>query len=436
MKKTLLMLLAVVINYAAFGSATEVGHWRWRNDDGTETTATWKSAADQQTTLTDPFAPLRLRVSVYSNDLEETGSVILQYTTNASAATPGSSALGDESNSNWIDIPNAAATGTSAAFTLSASAHITGNISPTTSQLGISNAVNNPNDPFAGGVLFTTTYTSSNIDKEKRYEIEFTIKPTANIENNKVYYFRYRGSKGSNAEVPHEDNYPHGVPKLLTGPNVKVTAASATITALLAGAYIPATSEMSTALATNALLPATMGTATVANINTLTVSGKRVTDWVTVVFSKAASPGVPVRTYPALLLSNGKIVSPVSPYGNLVFTHVPDNYVVTIQHRNHLSAATTVTVSATPAITANFTTAATTTQKVMGNVKAMWPGDLNHDGEVGTSDVSTLITSFNNGDFGAYLPGDIDLDSEVGTSDVSTVKNSFLQGVFFDYGDL
>lgn len=435
MRVLLFLFLALATSYAASAAATQVGHWRWRNDDGDEITATWKAAMDQQITITDPLDVIRFRVSIYSNTTASSGTVSLQYTTNAAAAAPGSAALGDVNNTSWIDIPSAGTT-TAAAFTSSSSNHITGTVSPTTSQLGTSSTASAPNDVFAGGALFTTAYTPSNVAASRRYEVEFTLKPTTNIQNGTVYYFRYKGTSGGVSQVPAQGNYLHGVPNLTTGANVKPTAVAVNLKALLGGAYNTGTMEMNFALADANLLPVTRGADTVTNINTLTVGGKRVTDWVTVAFGKAATPASPVYSYNALLLSDGRIVSCKSPYNDLVFTHVPGDYVITLHQRNHLAVAANFTMTTSATAFLDFTATATTTQNMVGAVKVMWPGDVNQDATIDIADVSAVIASFLNGDFGAYFPGDLDLDTEVGIIDVSVVKSSFLQGPYFDYADL
>ncbi|PSK91493.1 hypothetical protein [Taibaiella chishuiensis] len=436
MKKTLFALLAVVLSHTAFATATQVGHWRWRNDDGGEAAATWKAAANNQVTINDPFAPVRLRISIYSNYQSDNGSLMLQYTTNADAASPSGFGLGNVYDNNWIDIP-AQGTATTAAFTLSSSAFITGTFSPTTNQLGTNSNASSPNDPFSGGAVTTSAYATSTVQTSKRYEVEFTIKPTSNIDNNKVYYFRYKGVSGGAAQVPQAYNYLSGVPNLKTGANIKVTNTGAALTVFLGGPFVTATSTMTTLLANSGLLPTTFGGATVSNINALTVGGKRVTDWVTVQLSNAATPGTPTNSYPALLLSNGSVVSPVSPYNNLVLPHVNGNFVITVKHRNHLAAAKAVTLDNTmTTTTVNLSTGTTTSQKAAGALKVMWPGDINQDGEVGASDISPVTASFLNGDAGTYNNADLDMDAETGASDVGHVKNSFLNGAFMDYGDL
>src|SRR5947209_12119952 len=66
MKKILLLMTLLVTSYNLFAFTTQA-NWRWRNDDGTETTATWKTNQDTPITLTSSSEVLRLRLEVYNN---------------------------------------------------------------------------------------------------------------------------------------------------------------------------------------------------------------------------------------------------------------------------------------------------------------------------------------------------------------------------------
>ena len=71
MKKTfiLLMLLVTYSNIFAFLSQ---GNWRWRKDDGDETTATWMAALNTAPTITSSSNVIRLRLEVNSDLSDDT----------------------------------------------------------------------------------------------------------------------------------------------------------------------------------------------------------------------------------------------------------------------------------------------------------------------------------------------------------------------------
>src|SRR5947207_4844288 len=94
MKKFLLLTALLATGYNLFAFTTQA-NWRWRNDDGTETSATWKATQNTPITLASNNEVFRLRLEIYNN----TGSAVglldtLQYAT--STAGP------------WTDLDTAA----------------------------------------------------------------------------------------------------------------------------------------------------------------------------------------------------------------------------------------------------------------------------------------------------------------------------------------
>ncbi len=69
MKKILFFFLMMCCISQAFANLTQ-SHWRWRNNNGTETSATWKTAQDSPISVNDK-EPFRLRMEIY-NGLQET----------------------------------------------------------------------------------------------------------------------------------------------------------------------------------------------------------------------------------------------------------------------------------------------------------------------------------------------------------------------------
>ena len=78
---SVIYLMAILPSVAA-GSATFVQqHYRWRNDDGSETTATWKAAADTATSGVARGQNIRLRFCVGNTGSSGSVSARLEYAT-------------------------------------------------------------------------------------------------------------------------------------------------------------------------------------------------------------------------------------------------------------------------------------------------------------------------------------------------------------------
>ncbi len=85
--KLLLIALLLCCTGSAFASTLIQGNWRWRSDDGDETTATFRAAQNESITLTGKTNVLRLRVRVEnpSNDPVQNHTVgALKYSTSPS----------------------------------------------------------------------------------------------------------------------------------------------------------------------------------------------------------------------------------------------------------------------------------------------------------------------------------------------------------------
>lgn len=442
MRKLLFVLVTVMFSYAANAASTQMGHWRWRNDDGGEATATWKAAADQPFTMTDPMETVRLRMGIHSHAYSGNYRFIMQYSSDTLGL--GYYEIGNYASTYWKDIPVEGDSLRGAAFTLVSSEYVH-NDSSTTDQLGPSTGVwyDIPH-PFEPGALVASgTYPGVSVQTYKRYEVELAMRPTKYIQAGKTYWFRYKAVEMAYnyyTYVPwYKEYYLSDVPKFHTAANMpSVKDISATILAYLGGPFNSISETMSTALADNNLLPKTFRYVTVENINTITVGGAKVTDWVTVQLSRAATPETALYTTPALMFSDGSVRSPIAPYNNLILAATPGTLVLTIKHRNHLAAAKKVTIDATSTnAVINFSSGLTTSQmQFPSGTKALWPGDIDHDNEIGSIDVEKVKTSFLNGDFDAYLDTDVDMDTETGAVDVEKVKTSFLSGPFLDYSTL
>jgi hypothetical protein len=172
--KKILILTILLVTYSNIFALLTQGNWRWRNDDGTETSATWKDAQNTQPILTTKGEIWRLRLELYNN----TGGSYpfldtLQYAT--SPAGP------------WTNIDKV--TSSNPFMIAGISAFVT-QAELTTPQLaGFPYS-------FASGKVMVDSMVLKNLNlaDQQRIEIEWAIKITPNILTNTTYYFRQEWS--------------------------------------------------------------------------------------------------------------------------------------------------------------------------------------------------------------------------------------------------
>lgn len=169
MKRLLLCVILLFIFHSNLFANLTQGHWRWRNNNGTEKTATWKAGQDTAAIITD-YRAIRLRTEVYnSTGSSKTLNRSLQYATSA--------------NGPWFTITNSSAIN---AFIFGGDNGYIMNNDSTTKQL-VDNAYT-----FLPGNIITSQdpgYTDT-IPNNDRREYEWCIKPTPNIRQNVTYYFK------------------------------------------------------------------------------------------------------------------------------------------------------------------------------------------------------------------------------------------------------
>jgi len=166
-------LHAIIITTPTIGQT----QYRWRNDDGNQSTATWKAAVNTPiiATATDV---LRLRI-----ELSNTGS----------GAGPITQTLEYSSNggTSWTVMNNPATN----AFTYQASTFVA-NGATTTNQMGASTP-----GTFAAGRVISAPGTAINLTNGNRTEYEWVIRPTANATPSTTYIFRSSDQQVSPAAV-------------------------------------------------------------------------------------------------------------------------------------------------------------------------------------------------------------------------------------------
>jgi hypothetical protein len=177
MKKILLPLIFLLISsanlYAIFPtpSITQT-KYRWRNDNGSETTATWKAAENTAITLADTVSILRARIELRNSsgaayDIDES----LEYSSNGGTT--------------WTTITNAPTN----AFIYQSSANVADG-DATTNQISSGTA-----GTFVAGRIISAVPSATPmviLDAEKT-EFEWVIKPTGNLLPMTSYTFRSAG---------------------------------------------------------------------------------------------------------------------------------------------------------------------------------------------------------------------------------------------------
>jgi hypothetical protein len=183
--KKILLLLSFCIFYSIMSYAyISQSNWRWRNNNGSEASATWRAAQNKSVTVGSVDSIIRLRIQ-FNNTTGEIKNLNtnLQY-----ASAP---------DGPWHYVT--AFKGNNA-FMLAGTDNFVTDLAATTQQItGSSNAFT------AGKVLVKTTELNGSMSNNTTTEHEYCLKPTDNISPNTAYYFR----------VPGND-YPMALPSLTT----------------------------------------------------------------------------------------------------------------------------------------------------------------------------------------------------------------------------
>ena len=193
MKKILLLLLLCCTVSVSFAFTTQ-NNWRWRNDNGGESSATWKAAQNKPIIVRSVDSVIRLRIQFNNTTGDVKGiNSNLQY-----ASAP---------DGPWRYVTSLQ--GNNAFVLANANSYIP-DLAATTRQ--ITGSAN----PFAAGkVLVRTTTLALQMANNTSTEFEYCLKPTGNISPGTVYYFR----------VPGND-YPVALPTLQTSATINVNPKS------------------------------------------------------------------------------------------------------------------------------------------------------------------------------------------------------------------
>ena len=182
-KKILLFALLLLGTVQASFAYYTYGQWRWRNDNGTETSATWKAATYTPIEITD-LSTIRLRFEMVFNT-NDAGDGSLRYRESGASADVG--------------ITNDATTN---AFVMvsSSNANVIDGMA-TTKQLVMTTTYSGYT--FLPGVVRSNANSIYYTSKPNHVtEQEYVIKPTANIKAGKTYTFSF-GDYGISGNKPY-----------------------------------------------------------------------------------------------------------------------------------------------------------------------------------------------------------------------------------------
>ena len=174
MKKILLVTALLVTSYNVFAFATQ-GVWRWRKDDGSETSATWKAAQNTPITIYSTDSVIRLRIELYANT--SLGGTLDNAYFQDSSNEPGSG---------WNTIFLEA---NESAFVLAGTSPFITDLESTTHQLSGQSV---PPYTFVPGheIVSTDSLPKAELNNGEVTEYEYAIKPSSNIKPGVTYYFR------------------------------------------------------------------------------------------------------------------------------------------------------------------------------------------------------------------------------------------------------
>ena len=181
MKKLLMLfVICVAFSTSSYAYITQ-SNWRWRNNDGSETTATWRAAQNKPITISTTDSIIRLRVALDNSNAE-----VHNINTNLQYATAP--------DGPWRYVTNYK--GGNAFIFSSTNAYIS-DLAATTQQLK-----NDIHDFDGGKLLVKTNMLDEQFQPNTSKEYEYSLQPTDNIEPRTTYYFRVPSSGDYNVVLP------------------------------------------------------------------------------------------------------------------------------------------------------------------------------------------------------------------------------------------
>ena len=172
--KKLLLTAVLLVSLSEIFAFTTQGSWRWRKDDGSQTTATWVAAQNVPITITSTTETLRLRIEMYNDPA------------NAGGTLDGLFFESSSDNIKWDTLKTVADRGQP--FVLVGTSPNVTDQEPTTQQLSSPHYAT-----FVPGKVVVSTSMvpfPTAIPKGGGTEFEYVFKPSANIKAATKYYFR------------------------------------------------------------------------------------------------------------------------------------------------------------------------------------------------------------------------------------------------------
>lgn len=187
MKKLFICLVLFGVCSSSFAFLTQ-SNWRWRNNNGSETSATWKAAQNAPISYSAVSEVIRLRLEIYNTNSDPTAvEDSLQYSTTPAVASSWKNILADDQTR---------------AFVMAGAGSTVAQNTPTTTQITGNTYVFVPGKVMADStVAKLITIPSSN-----RTEFEWAIRGTAQTLPNTTYYFRQWGASANG--LPPGVTYP------------------------------------------------------------------------------------------------------------------------------------------------------------------------------------------------------------------------------------
>ncbi len=166
MIKKMLLFILICINFSLYANTSSVGHWRWCKDDAS---GTWLGDEDAEITITTNDN-IRIRMEIYDNDpqgyTDHTKQISLGYFINGANRY----IISDDNTKHFI---------------MSDTPFWENNSETSSDLLSATNSL-----PSGSGLRFDAAPTFLiNCYDNKRFEVEFCIKPTSNIVPGEKYYF-------------------------------------------------------------------------------------------------------------------------------------------------------------------------------------------------------------------------------------------------------
>lgn len=201
MKNSFIVLLLILLSGTAMATLPpilEQSKYRWRNNDGNQTSATWKAAENTPATLTNTNETLRLRAEYFSSFGASNLDQAIAYS--------------KDGGTTWRTVTESDTND----FMLITSTFVSHGDN-TTNQLGTSSG-----GTFVTGKIISqmNPNISMPLAANERTEMEWVIKPTLFVQNNTTYLFESRSVDVTSEQAELNTNFNCTMPVLTVPPTI------------------------------------------------------------------------------------------------------------------------------------------------------------------------------------------------------------------------